>query len=121
VLVQQMKRLRRERVEVDAISDGDLAKVFSAHREGRLAREGILRTLRRLALEGPATLESLPHAAEEAAVENAIHEGLQAAVRSGLEDPAKRFNAAMGVAMGPVRGRTSGTAVATRVREGLIN
>jgi glutamyl-tRNA(Gln) amidotransferase subunit E len=119
VLVQQMKRLRRERVEVDAICEADLAKVFSAHREGRLAREGILGVLRRLAMEGPITLESLPHAAEPATVETSIREGLLAATRAGLEDPVKRFNAAMGVAMDSVRGRVPGTAVAARVREGL--
>lgn len=119
VLVQQMKRLKREGVDVGSLSDADLEGLFSAHREGRLAREGILGILRRTALEGPGVLDSLPHPAEESTVDVAVREGLDAAARSGLDDAGKRFNAAMGVAMGPVRGRVPGASVAARVRAGL--
>jgi glutamyl-tRNA(Gln) amidotransferase subunit E len=119
VLVQQMKRLKREGVDVGSLSDADLEGLFRAHGGGRLAREGILGVLRRMALEGPGVLESLPHPAEESTVDIAVREGLDAAARSGLDDAGKRFNAAMGVAMGPVRGRVPGASVAARIREGL--
>jgi len=119
VLVQYLKRLRREGVAGEALSREGLESLLRACAAGALPREGVLAALRALARTGRFEEADLPTPATQDEIESSVSRGLALRERLGHKEEARRFDAAMGSAMKTLRGRAGGALVAARLRQAM--
>jgi len=118
-LVQRVKALRREGVNGDRLTPEGLETLLGACASGRVEQEGVLPAMRVLARTGRLDDSDFPLPANEAEVSGSVARGLDMKERVGHKEPPKRFKAAMGAAMRPLRGRANGARVAALLREGM--
>ena len=118
LLVQTLKAFGREGLDTDRLDDTELWAVLEAHASGRLAREGVAGTIRRLFEEddleailaghGPAD----PSAAE---VDECVADALRAAERASFKTADARRRHLMGTVMARLRGRVAGRVLAEKI------
>ena len=121
-LVSTLTELRRDGVQVEALTDDHLAGLFGLLADGNLAKEGVPELLVALAEEPGLSAEE---AAEQAGLGSAGEDEVRAAVREVVERNADQvheegmgaFSALMGECMGALRGKADGDVVSDVLRE----
>lgn len=117
VLVQYPKRLRREGLPTEHLSEGILMDVLSAYRSGRLAKEGIYETLKRSLRDGSFSPSMLAPPCSDEELGRVISQVRENLGRVAIGKPDCLHDVAMGQVMQSVRGRIDGARIAQRVEE----
>jgi Glu-tRNA(Gln) amidotransferase subunit E-like FAD-binding protein len=130
VIARRLTALMRHGVDPDRLSDDEIAQVFAAYQSGRLAREGIVPVLARLASTVDDTIDS-PARAEAAMtllgfepvtrdqLENEVASTVNRFDLSTMRRPEAAHIYLMGVLMARLTGRAEGSRVAKHLEAAL--
>ena len=142
VLVRFMKSLAREGFASGSIPDAQLFALFAAFKDGKVAREGLRKVLKRLAAGDPVDEESASAPAPETTGDEAVTSALDALgliplnddevdrrIREAVEwagtrtfpDTERKHRFLMGVLMKDALGRTDGRRLAERLTRALAS
>ncbi|MGE5479989.1 MAG: Glu-tRNA(Gln) amidotransferase subunit GatE [Chloroflexota bacterium] len=111
VLVQFIKRLRRDWIDTDALTSEVMYDIFKAYVDGKLPKDAILYVMKDVAETGVFTPEMLPTRLDEAQLQMIANSTIEEMEQFELNYPEKYISLAMGMMMAEVRGRADAEAV----------
>lgn len=117
-LIQHTKHLRRKGFPLDNLSPLKLEKIFAAHLNGLLPREGILMAMKEMTRTGEFSEDAWSAVSEEE-LSLIMDEEMEKLRSMPFSSDGKRFRAAMGLLMKRVRGRISGGRIVEKIRARL--
>ncbi len=115
-LVQLPKRLARKKLSTEEFIPENAEKILKLYADGKIAREGILLLMERLA-QGQPWEEGLPPALDAAELEELVRAEIARIPGLAAFDNPKRIRAAMRPVMAVARGRVAGKTVEDTVRK----
>ena len=116
-LIQYPKQMKREGLQVDHLAEDAVVGILMAYKAGRLAKEGIYDVMKRVALEGVFSPESLPPPCSDTELMQIISKAKEEVAAMRIKHPEKLHDIVMGRLMNQLRGRVDGALVAERVRQ----
>ena len=117
VLIQYPKRIKKALPKSNPPDENTIKELLIIHKEGKIAREGILEMMLMKAKNGKF---EIPPACSEKELTGLIRESMKKLNETEIRNPEKKEQIIMGLIMSAVRGRVEGKKVAARVRkEGL--
>jgi glutamyl-tRNA(Gln) amidotransferase subunit E len=117
-LIQYPKRISRKLKRPIDLQPSVFHDVLLAHKNGSVAREGILPALLRAASGTPFSAVTLPPPCADGEIDQVIQNSTSEVSSMTLRHPEKRTNLLMGTIMERVRGRVEGIRVARRLSAG---
>jgi glutamyl-tRNA(Gln) amidotransferase subunit E len=114
-LVQWVKRLRRKRNNVGALSNQAMKEMFAAYKKGTLVREGIFSAMQHATNLQEFSSAAFPTMCSDSEVQQVIKLCEVEMEKLQLRKPEKRPEVLMGLVMKKLRGRIDGATVAKQV------
>lgn len=115
VLVQFMKRLKREGFDVSILNEQMMREIFHLYKKGKLPREGILPAMRNIIKHKEFSKELVPSFCSEKETKNAVKEAKKELSGIKLYNPNNNEKIFIGLLMKKLRGRVDGANISFTV------
>jgi Glu-tRNA(Gln) amidotransferase subunit E-like FAD-binding protein len=110
-LVDYLKRLKKEKFQIDSLSQKDIIVIFDNYKKGKIVREGLLEVFRQTIKNGGFTDELLPKACINPELSEIIMNSKNDLNKISIKKAENRNEILMGLVMPKLRGRISGSNV----------
>ncbi|PKL84162.1 MAG: Glu-tRNA(Gln) amidotransferase GatDE subunit E [Ignavibacteriae bacterium HGW-Ignavibacteriae-3] len=115
VLIQFPKRLRKNNIDIDLISEEMMNEIFRSYKDGLLSRDGIFLAMKKSVEKGKFYPELLPRPISSVELEEVISETNNEVSKKELFYNEKRKEVLLGNVMNKVRMRIAGKIVAQKI------
>jgi glutamyl-tRNA(Gln) amidotransferase subunit E len=115
VLIQYLKKLKKEGRDVETLNEEKLSKIIKAYADGLLLREAILSAMRNTVELGVFTGEIIPAPIKEEELDVEIEKAKVEISKWSISKPEKKTHLLMGNLMKKLRGRINVTIIAGKV------
>jgi glutamyl-tRNA(Gln) amidotransferase subunit E len=112
VLIQFVKRLNKERRDTKVLTEELMKNIFSAYRSGRIIKDAIYHTLRKVTLEGSFSEKSLPERCSREELKSVVNGSKARLSGMKINHEVKKPEILMGMVLGELRGRIESTVLA---------
>ncbi len=119
VLVQFQKRLKRERLNVGVLTEELMKRIFLAHKNGKITKDAIYYSMKKVVQEGSFSEESLPEPCSREELAAVVHGSMTLLSGMKINHEEKKQEILMGMVLGKLRGRIESTVVAEYIAQEL--
>lgn len=117
VLIQFPKRLKKKKLNVSILNDEIFEKIFSALKDGKLAKDGIFTLMEKILIQSSFSEELIPEKCSDAEFMDVLLKCKVQINRTNLDNQEKSSEYLIGMIMNNLRGRIDGSKVAAFVNE----
>lgn len=117
VLVQYLKRLRREGLNTESINPDAAEKIFKALKDGKIVRQGVYYAIKKTAEAGKFSNEFILNPAKEIEIDEAVESAKLSIKKMKLYNSDKNKDIIIGITMKALEGKADGKYVAKKIRE----
>jgi glutamyl-tRNA(Gln) amidotransferase subunit E len=116
-LVQFPKRLKKDKLNADVLTEELMKRIFLAFKNGKITKDSIYHAMRKTVQEGLFSEESLPERCSREELAAVVHASVTLLSGTNVHHEEKRGEILMGMILGKLRGRIESTVVAEHLAQ----